>query len=172
MKPTRKLLLGAMLALAATAAGKGKMMPRVYMYGFSASFTDSTVYFTNVQAVDSVWIDTKTNFLLGRENYSIQLKDMLASKMGAPNRTCIVMFSTKRNKVEKDFVKMRRKYTEKAKNHYDVRYIADTDFRFKPIDMSYEEAKPEEKAEQPKAPQGEKPGMNGGRPPQGPPPTM
>lgn len=52
---------------------KGKMEPR-YVFGFSASFADSTVYFTDIQKLDSTWIDTKSKFLLGREQYSSQLK--------------------------------------------------------------------------------------------------
>ena len=33
----------------------------VYMFGFSASFTDSVAYITDVQQVDSAYIDTKTD---------------------------------------------------------------------------------------------------------------
>lgn len=146
MRLAKYTLLAALLAAASTAGAKEKRMPTVYMYGFSASFTDSTVYFTNVQAIDSVWMDTKTDFLLGRENYSLQLKNMLANERGEKNRTCIVVYGTNKTKVEKDLVKLRKKYTVKAKGHYDVRYIADTEFRFKPVDMSYEESDPEKEA--------------------------
>lgn len=133
------------LALAATnVAAKGKMMPKVYMYGFSASFNDSIVYFTDVVEVDSAWLDTKTDFLLGRERYSLQLKNYLSGSLGQPNRTCIVMFNTNRNKVEEDYTKMRKLYSDKTKNLYDVRNIASTDFTFHPVDISEEEPYVEE----------------------------
>ncbi len=49
-----KYILTAAIFLSAVAAttgvsAKSKMVPRIYMFGFSASFTDSIVYFTNVR---------------------------------------------------------------------------------------------------------------------------
>ena len=127
-------------SVATTASGKGVMTPRIYMFGFAASFTDSTVYFTPVQAVDSVWIDSKTGFLMGRDNYSLQLKNMLANKMQRPNRTCIVMFGKKRKDLENKFLKMQKLYTDKkGKGKYDVRYIMENDFHFQAVNMNYEE---------------------------------
>lgn len=137
-------------------------MDVVYMYGMSASFADSTVYFTNVQAVDSAWMDTRTKFLLGRDNYALQLKDMLSRERGEKNRTCIVVFGTKKSSVEKDFLKLRRKYTVKAKGHYDVRYLSDADFRFRTVDMSFETTDPENETPKAKAPKAPKKGK--GRP--------
>ena len=67
----------AIAALFATTviSAKRTAVDKVYMFGFAASFNDSTVYFTNVQTVDSAWMDTKTKFLLGRDNYSYQLRN-------------------------------------------------------------------------------------------------
>ncbi len=118
---------------------KRKMVPTVYMFGFSASFKDSIVHFTNVQAVDSAWMDTKKNFLLGRDNYSYQLRDYFAYTCKMPNRTCLVIASQKRKDVEKKLLKLRQKYTVKAKGKFDVRTLSDSDFRFKTIDMNVEE---------------------------------
>jgi len=135
-----KYIMGAALLLSAVAAtevsAKKKMVPKAYIFGFSASFTDSVVYMTNVQTVDSVWIDTKTKFLLGRENYSYQLRDFFTYKQNMPNRTCLVLFAMKRKDAEEKFIKLKRKYTEKAKSKYDVRYIESSDFKFHPVDMS------------------------------------
>lgn len=124
---------------ATESSAKRKMVPRVYMFGFSASFTDSLVYFTNVQAVDSAWMETSKNFLLGRDNYSYQLRDYFTNEQKQPNRTCIVVFSENRKKVEKKLLKMKQKYTVKAKGKYDVRTVADTDFKFKSVDMDIQE---------------------------------
>lgn len=151
MKSARHAIMAAaaLAALAATgASAKGTMVPKVYMYGFAASFNDSTAYFTDVVEVDSAWMDTKTDFLLGRDSYAQQLKSYLSQTLGQPNRTCIVMFSTKRSKLEEDYTKMRKLYTEKANNQYDVRNIASTDFTFAPVSMSEAETE-EEQAEKP-----------------------
>ena len=123
-----------------TSYGKGKRIPDIYMFGVSASFKDSVVYFTDIQKVDSVWIDTKSKFLLGRENYSLQLKNYLSEKQNSPYRTCIIMFANDKKGIEKKFVKLREKYIgKKSRNQFDVRYINVNDFRFKCIDMGYDE---------------------------------
>ena len=38
-------------------------VPKLYAFGFSASFNDSIVYFTDIQEIDSAWINDKTDFL-------------------------------------------------------------------------------------------------------------
>lgn len=128
-------------------SAKRKMVPHVYMFGFSASFTDSIVYMTNVQTVDSAWIDTKTKFLLGRDSYSYQLKNFFTQKQNMQNRTCMVFFETDKNNAEKKFLKMKRKYTDNAKNKYDVRYIEESDFRFTPVNMAPDEDESQTKTE-------------------------
>ena len=144
MKLSKLMLVVAVATLTSIATsvyGKSKIVPRIYMFGFAASFSDSTVYFTNVQAVDNVWMDSKTKFLLGRDNYSLQLKHMLAQKMNQPNRTCIVAFGKKRKDVENKLLKMKKLYTnKKAKTQYDVRYIPENEFRFQAINMDFEES--------------------------------
>lgn len=114
---------------------KRMKMPQMYMYGFSASFQDSIVYMTDVQEVADVWYDTKTKFLIERQQYSYQLKDYLARNMQQPNRVCVVMFAPTRREAEKEFVKLRKEYTVKAKGKYDVRYLTTTDFKFKAVEL-------------------------------------
>lgn len=134
--------LATLLVAATFAAGnvsaKGKVVPNIYIFGFSASFSDSIIYMTDVQKVDSAWIDSKTKFLLGRENYSYQLKDYLANKLNQQNRTCLVIFGKTRKDAEKKYLKMKKMYVDKAEGMYDVRYIKDSEFKFQPIDMSIE----------------------------------
>jgi hypothetical protein len=119
-------------------SAKKKTMPKVYLFGFSASFTDSLVYFTDIQAVDSAWTDTKTKFLLGRENYSYQLRDYFRDNQNKPNRTCIVMYGWKRKDAEKQLIKMKSLYTVKGKGKYNVKYLNENDFKFTPINVSYD----------------------------------
>lgn len=124
---------------------KSKVAPR-YLFGFSASFADSTVYFTDIQKLDSTWIDTKTQFLLGREQYTAQLKRHFNSKK-MPNRTCIVMFGKDLKTAEKKMKKLKDTYTVKAKGGYDIHYMTKADFEFSPVYMGIEE---EPVKEQPK----------------------
>ena len=113
--------------------------PKAYMFGFVANFTDSVVYFTDIQTVDSVWYDKKTKFLLGRSGYSNQLRTYFTDKMNKPHSTCIVIFSLTRKDAEKKFVKLRKKYIGKNAGSYEIRNLNENEFRFKPIDMSPEE---------------------------------
>jgi len=116
----------------------------LYMFGFSASFSDSTIYVTDIQDVEGAWIDTKSKFLMGRDNYSYQLKEYLADKMQLPNRVCIVFFATNKAKAEKKMKKLMKMYIpnpKKKKNlkPYEVRYLNVSDFKFSPIEMTNEE---------------------------------
>ena len=52
---------------------------KVYMFGFSASFNDSTVNFTDIQAVDAYVENNHTHFLVNRDEYSYQLRYYMES---------------------------------------------------------------------------------------------
>ncbi len=93
---------------------KDKNKYGVYMAGVSASFTDSLVYFTDIQFLDSALVDGK-GFLVGRSQYSVQLKDYLETKEGGKNRTCFMFFNVKKNKLQKELQKLKEKYN-KGKN--------------------------------------------------------
>lgn len=88
---------------------KDKNVYGVYMAGVSASFTDSLVYITDIQFVDSAIVD-KNGFLVGRSQYSVQLKDYLESKEGGRNRTCFMFFNKKKNKLQRELSKLVEKY--------------------------------------------------------------
>ncbi len=131
-----------MIAIALMAAGTMKVqaqdikVPQAYMFGFVASFNDSTVYFTNIQQVDSVWVTKKKQFLAGRNQYSNQLREFFAQQRNMPNRTCVVVANVDRKKLEKKYIKMKNKYLVKSKKPYDVRNISENDFKFEAVDMS------------------------------------
>lgn len=112
-----------------------KQVPQMYLYGFSASFQDSIIYMTDVQEVTNVWYDTKTKFLVERQQYSYQLKDFLANNKQEPNRVCVVMYALTRKEAEKNFIKLRKEYTVKAKGKYDVRYLPITEFKFEAVEL-------------------------------------
>jgi hypothetical protein len=105
---------------------------KLYVYGFSASFNDSTIYFTDIMELDSAWINSKTKFLYGRNVYSSQLKDYLQAN-GVDTPTCIISYATTRKKAEKKYMKLRSKYTSKKQGNYIIKYITTTDFRFNAV---------------------------------------
>ena len=126
----RKLILTLVVALTALTASAVNKPEKVYMYGFAASFNDSTVYFTSLQEIDSVYIDSKTKFLYSRDNYSYQLRDYLSAH-GAENYTCTTVFALNCKAAEKKYAKLRKRYTQGGK--YTVKDLSKTDFFFVPI---------------------------------------
>ena len=107
-----QFLTALLLAVCActTIQAKKVVEPKMYMFGFSASFNDTIVYFTDIQEVDSVWIDKKSKFLQGRNLYAYQFRSFLAEQKSMPHRTCVVFYAKKRAKAEKEFMKMRKLY--------------------------------------------------------------
>jgi hypothetical protein len=138
MKLIKLTLLALLMTLATAVDAKQVKAPHVYMFGFSGSFTDSLIYLTDIQDVQQVWVDTKTKFLLGRDNYSYQLKNYLSENLQQPNRVCVVFFAKSKKKAEKMYVKLRKKYLNNPKASYDIRYISEQEFKFEPIDISEE----------------------------------
>jgi hypothetical protein len=129
-----------MMAFAtSTAIAKPVVTPKGYMFGFIANFSDSVVYFTDIQTVDSVWYDTKSKFLLGRSSYANQLREYFANTLNQPHRTCIVVFGLTRKEIEKKYLKMRKPYTGKYASRYELRTLNENEFRFKPVNMARED---------------------------------
>lgn len=106
----------------------------IYMFGLSASFNDSVVYITNIQIIDSAWVDVKTHFLVNRNEYSNQFKNYFTTK-GQSNRTCVVVYAEKEKDILKKYSKMKSRYTpskKKVKN-FDLRSLDEDDYRFEMI---------------------------------------
>lgn len=125
------------MAAASLLAVAENKVQTLYIYGFAASFNDSTVYFTDIQKVDSAYIDSKTKFLIERENYSYQLKDYLKSQ-GWSTPTCITTYAKSRKDAEKKFVAMKRKYVNGG--HYTIKYVSSPEFGYKavtPTEVTY-----------------------------------
>ena len=105
------LLVVLSICTASTMENKKKGM---YIAGVSASFTDSLIYFTDIQFVDSVELG-KDKLLPMRGQYSDQLDTYLEQKLGLENRTCFIYFDEKKSKVEKAIKKMKGKYQKEGK---------------------------------------------------------
>ena len=87
----------------------------MYIVGVSASFTDSLIYFTDIQFVDSVNVD-KNKLLPMRSQYSDQLENFLEQVKGMKNRTCFIYFNEKKSKLEKNINKMKENYQKEGKS--------------------------------------------------------
>ena len=143
-----------LLLLAATphqAQAKRVIAPTMYMFGMAASFNDTIVCFTDIQRIDSAWVDKTTGFLQSRDIYSSQLRTYLNDAKRLPSRTCVVFYNTKREKLEKTFVKMRRLYTKgkDGQAHFDLRMLDPDEFSFQPTDLTgLDEAEQEQALEE------------------------
>lgn len=116
--------------MASTGAYAKKVKKNLYVFGCSASFTDSLVYITEVQVIEGADYDKKTKMLENRDAYSSQLKQYCADKRNQPHRTCLVMFSDNEKDITKKRNKLKTLYTVKSPGKYDVRYISNDEFSF------------------------------------------
>lgn len=112
VKIVASLFMVLAVCTASTMENKKKGM---YMVGVSASFTDSLIYFTDIQFLDSVELD-KNELLPMRGQYSDQLDSYLEQVKGMENRTCFIYFDEKKDKVEKTIKKMKEKYQKDGKS--------------------------------------------------------
>ena len=127
-------LIIALLTLHAIPALSKTRCTPVYMFGVSASFNDSIVYFTDIQIIDSAWIEERGNMLLGRLEYSYQLRSFVNAR-GEANRTCLVAFAFKEKDIMKKYQHMKKQFTgsKKRPTKYDVREIDEDEFKFRSV---------------------------------------
>lgn len=125
------------LAVGGTSAKTSSEVQKVYIFGMAASFTDTIVHFTPIEALDSAWLEKK-RFLMGREEYSYQLRDYMDRQLQMPHRTCVVVCDKNRKRLEKKYARMMGLYATPPKKgrRYVVHYIDEHDFRFKAVDMT------------------------------------
>ena len=124
----------AVLSMASTvsimAKGGEELAQKMYVFGVSTSFNDSTVFFTEIMELEGAWVESKTGFIVSRDNYSYQLRDHLASK-GYPKRTCIFISGKNLKDVTKKYDKLKSRYVKKGGS--DILLIDKSEFMFKPI---------------------------------------
>lgn len=123
LKILASLFVVLMVCTASTLEGKKKGM---YIVGVSASFTDSLIYFTDVQFVDSVTLNSE-KLLSNRSQYSEQLEDYLKMREGGKNRTCFIYYNKKKAALEKMVKKMKEKYQKDGKS---ILKETGSDFKF------------------------------------------
>lgn len=103
------LLIASLVIPVLAKSPKDKNKYGVYIAGVSASFSDSLVYFTDIQYVDSASL-SDNGLLIGRAQYSIQLKEYLEQKENGKNRTCFVYYNKKKKNLQKEIKKLKEKY--------------------------------------------------------------
>ncbi len=131
-----RITLAALLLVAVGMGASAKVKQKtVYMFGFSTALTDSVVYITDIQRLDSAYYETKGNFLQERALYGVQLQNFVEAAYRKPGSTCVVFFHTKRRKAEKEYLKVKKRYeTDSATT---VQLIGGDAFRFVP-EIHYE----------------------------------
>ncbi|SFG12074.1 hypothetical protein [Prevotella sp. KH2C16] len=129
-----KVTFAVIMLLAAINVSAANKKATIYAFGFSASFNDSIVYFTDIQQIDNATIESKSKFLLNRAEYADQFRDYFNS-IGLEHRTCIISYGLTLKDAEKKLVKLRKRYSKGG--HYKIKYLAGNDFKFRVI--SHEE---------------------------------
>ena len=108
-------LLGALQLTAFAAPKKEKVKieepKRVYMFGVATNFNDSVIYVTDVQYLDSVIIKPDGS-IQDYASYSLQFKVYLEGVLGETNQTCAVIYSDKKKKLDKRYIKARKRYRD------------------------------------------------------------
>ena len=91
--------------------------------GASISFSDSIVYFTEIQKMDSVSLQKSTKFLPDRQHYAYELKDYMALQEDMPGRTSVILFAKKRSSLEKKQINLKLRL--ERRRGLKVRYLGD-----------------------------------------------
>ena len=97
----------------------------VYIWGASISFSDTVVYFTEIQDLGVMALEN--GFLPHRQYYAYELKDYMNFNENLPGRISVIYFEEKRNKLEKMEQKIKKRLIEKE--GMTVRYLGDK-FKF------------------------------------------
>lgn len=108
--------------------GKRGKEKEVYAFGVAASFSDTLVYYTDIQLLDSVQLD-KNGFLYRREAFSTQLQEYLLFQLSKDKYTCMTYFSDNKEKLQKRLDKTLKMY--KKSKGIALQHIPSANFKFK-----------------------------------------
>lgn len=122
----KRIFLG-FIAMLMAIAMQAKDDGRIYVFGVSTSFKDSIVYISAVQDLQGASLQKKTGFLEYRSTYAAEFQQYLEAKHQS-NQTCAIFFATDRNKLEKKYLKLRRRMNKEKPGT--LKEISSTDFQF------------------------------------------
>lgn len=121
-----------LLGISMQVSAKDKEVSKVYMFGFAASFNDSTIYITDIQEIKGAYVAERTKFLVNRDEYSYQLRNYLQGQ-GNAFPTCITSYAYDRKTIEKKFAKIKKRYIDKNKGRYIIVNISNEQFTYQPV---------------------------------------
>ncbi len=90
----------------------GRGSGKVYLFGVSQQLTDSVVYLTFINEVDSFDLAKKTKFLPFRSEFSLQLKEYMEGTLHKDHQTTVVFYSASRKKLSKKYYKIKKRYLD------------------------------------------------------------
>ena len=90
----------------------GRGSGKVYLFGVSQQLTDSVVYLTFINEVDSFDLAKKTKFLPFRSEFSLQLKEYMEGTLHKDHQTTVVFYSDSRKKLSKKYYKIKKRYLD------------------------------------------------------------
>ena len=95
------------MALSFTTWAKDEYMQTpVFIFGHAMSPTDSTIYVTNIQRIDTAYVQKKKGFLMTRANYSQQLQMLMEQRYGLNDAICTTFFDLDSEKLIKKYNKL------------------------------------------------------------------
>lgn len=129
MKRTLLFILVLLTISTSEINAKRKCLPYLYSFGVSISLKDSTIYMTDIQKIDSIWVEEKNGFVINRDDYSYQLRNYFDNH-GMQNRVNIIVFGKNEKIIGKKYLALQKRYNN-PKKHYIVDYISNDEFAFK-----------------------------------------
>lgn len=115
----RRILLMVMMMTVVLAAGAksksssyGRGKGTVYLFGVSQELTDSIVYITFINEVDSLDLEKRTKFLPYRSEFSLQLKEYMEGTLNKDHQTTCVFYSSNRKKLSKKYYKIKKRFLD------------------------------------------------------------
>lgn len=114
MKTFLHLVLLALILLPASAQArkdKGTTDGAVYIFGVGTGFSDSTVYISDLQTLDTARIEPRTGFLNRMPEYAEQYRAALQTAYPGLI-TCAVFYAEDRKAAEKKHAKLLRHYAK------------------------------------------------------------
>lgn len=119
----KRIFIAIIAVLTVFAVQAQKKGEGVYVMGASLSFTDSIVYFTEIQFIEGVALEKGSGFLPDRQHYSLELQEYMAANELMPGRTSVVLFAKKKAKLKRreEYLKQRLERRRSLK----VRYLGD-----------------------------------------------
>ena len=101
---TKRLNIVAMalaVSVCAMASGRKDDAPKqAYLFGVGISLTDSTAFITDIQTVDSLYLNEE-GFLPHEAEYSLQMKLYLANRLNMRDKVCTVFYDDNQKDLQK-----------------------------------------------------------------------